>query len=165
MLSPMLSAPRRLRSFARKVRDQRWRAAAWRLRAARTFLARAGKPRPRTSGRVLSYHSTGTPEWGVNDLTPGRFMEQIELAAQLGFRFVPAADIADGTSGPWDLAISFDDGLRSILAVVPFLESRRIPFTVFAVTAWASEPADRFLSWALTSSAWPRLRRPLAATQ
>ena len=96
---------------------------------------------------MLSYHATGTPEWGANDIAPDRFKKQLDLAAQLGYRFVPAADIAQGRSGPRDLAVTFDDGLRSILAVTPYLDDRGIPFTVFAVTEWASEPADRFLSW------------------
>lgn len=96
---------------------------------------------------MLSYHSTGTPAWGVNDVSPARFVEQLELAARLGYRFVPAAGVAAGAAGPRDLAVTFDDGLRSILAVVPFLESRDISFTVFAVAGWASEPGDSFLSW------------------
>lgn len=147
MLSPMLPSSRAIGRFAGKFRDQRWRMARWRIRTERPFLARAGKSRPRMEGRVLSYHSTGTPEWGVNDVTPERFFEQLESANRLGYRFVPADSVVAGRSGPLDLAITFDDGLRSILAVAPYLESRRIPFTVFPVAAWASEPSDRFLSW------------------
>lgn len=97
---------------------------------------------------MLSYHGTGTPEWGANDTSPAHFVRQIELATRLGYRFVSVADVASGAANSTGLAISFDDGLRSILSVVPYLQSNAISFTVFVVTGWADSPGDRFLSWA-----------------
>ena len=98
-------------------------------------------------GRILSYHGTGTPEWGVNDVSPANFQRQVELALQLGYRFEPAEEIARGNGGPLSLAITFDDGLRSILDVTGWLAERRLPYTVFVVTDWADEGGERFLSW------------------
>lgn len=144
----MPARPRVFAQIARKAEGQRWRAARWRLHAERVVLARTARPRTRVHGRVLAYHSTGTPEWGVNDVTPGHFVAQLELAARLGYRFVSADAVAAGQAGARDLAITFDDGLRSILAVTPFLQARGVPFTVFVVSDWASAPGERFLSWA-----------------
>jgi peptidoglycan/xylan/chitin deacetylase (PgdA/CDA1 family) len=133
--------------LTKRVRGQRGRLANGRLRVERWSLARWGKARHRDGGRILAYHSTGTAEWGVNDVLPGRFIEQIDLASRLGYRFVGAAEIASGAGKAQDLAITFDDGLRSILAVTPYLERHGIPFAVFPVAGWTSNPADRFLSW------------------
>lgn len=147
MLSPMGNALSMFEPLTNKVRGQRARLANGRLRAERWSLARWGKARHRAGGRILAYHSTGTAEWGVNDVVPGRFIEQIDLATRLGYRFVSAAELAAGAGKAHDLAITFDDGLRSILAVTPYLERRGIPFAVFPVAEWSSNPADRFLSW------------------
>ncbi|MEO8540328.1 MAG: polysaccharide deacetylase family protein, partial [bacterium] len=134
-------------TYGRKLKDQRWTLARWRLRTERALLSVGGRQRPRASGRVLSYHSTGTPEWGVNDVAPGALLAQFNEAHRLGYSFVPASRVADGLSGPRELAVTFDDGLRSIMAVTPALKALGIPFTVFVVTDWASDPGERFLSW------------------
>ncbi|MGE3075579.1 MAG: polysaccharide deacetylase family protein [Dehalococcoidia bacterium] len=133
--------------LSRKVRDQRWRLAPWRLRAERAIIPRSGRPRLRSGGRVLSYHSTGTPSWGVNDVTPAAFFEQITAARRAGYRFCEVRDIASGAAGPKDLAITFDDGLRSILNVTPFLVQEAIPYAVFVVSDWPSSDAETFLTW------------------
>lgn len=131
----------------RKVADQRWRAATARLRCERLFLAQVGKRHQAPHGRVLCYHSTGTPEWGVNDVAPQRFLAQIDRAMRNGYRFVPSVEVAAGRATLRDVSITFDDGLRSVLSVVPEMNARGIPFTVFVVTEWASQ-GGRFLSWA-----------------
>ncbi len=100
------------------------------------------------TGRVLSYHSTGTPAWGVNDVSPANFVSQIELARDAGYRFCDVRDITSGTAGPKDLAITFDDGLRSILAVTPYLAEARIPYTIFVVSGWPATDQNTFLTWA-----------------
>jgi peptidoglycan/xylan/chitin deacetylase (PgdA/CDA1 family) len=87
---------------------------------------------------VLCYHSVGTPEWGVNDVSPERFRRQLELALRAGFEFVPLANIVDGTAPPNALAITFDDGLKSVAAnASPVLEEFAIPYTLFVVSGWA----------------------------
>lgn len=106
----------------------------------------------RTGGRILCYHSVGSEHWGYNDVSPARFREQMELAAGAGYRFVDAGVIARGGGGSRDLAVTFDDGARSVLdQAAPILADRGIPWTVFVVSEWAGgrHPfhPDAFLGW------------------
>lgn len=90
------------------------------------------------SPRILCYHSVGTPEWGVNDVSPARFAAHLEVALVAGRRFVPASTIAAGHGKPGDLALTFDDGLRTVISgAAPVLRDLGIPWTLFVVTDWA----------------------------
>ena len=128
------------------------------MAAARLFLERkvyarirARRGRGLSSGRVLCYHSVGQPKLGVNDVTPRRFREQLELAQRLGYRFVPADRIARGHGAAHDLAVSFDDGLESVArTALPILREYGVPMTVFVVTSWADgspKAPDAALDW------------------
>lgn len=103
------------------------------------------------SPRVLCYHSVGTRSWGVNDVHPRRFRRQLESALESGRRFVPAQAIAAGNGQPGDIAITFDDGLRSVAAnAAPVLKDLGIPWTMFVVTDWADgrhEFDDVLMTW------------------
>lgn len=130
----------------------RKRVAAVRMCCERNVYARVGRKRSDTNGQILCYHSIGTPEWGVNDVAPGRFARQMEVALRAGRRFVPAKDIALGLGQPGDLAVTFDDGLASVLNAVPVMETYKIPYTLFIVSEWAEGKSawdrdDLFLSW------------------
>ncbi len=83
----------------------------------------------------------------MNDVAPRRFLEQMDRALQKGYRFVPSDVVAAGRATQWDLSLTFDDGLRSVLTVVPELGARGIPFTIFVVTDWASQ-GGHFMTWA-----------------
>ena len=138
------------RSVARRSGFTRARVAATRMRCERAALAaipRAPVDRP----RILCYHSVGTPEWGVNDVEPRAFFQQVKWARQNGYTFVPARDIAEGNAPPKSLAITFDDGLASIANIVPALRLAAIPWTVFVVSDWADGRSrwspDTFLGW------------------
>ncbi|MBC7769862.1 MAG: polysaccharide deacetylase family protein [Phycisphaerales bacterium] len=99
--------------------------------------------RPREGGRILCYHSVGQPEFGVNDVAPARFRRQLELALELGYRFVPPADIARAGGGPKDLAVSFDDALKSVLTQAnPVLRDLNIPYSVFIVSEWCEHQLE-----------------------
>jgi peptidoglycan/xylan/chitin deacetylase (PgdA/CDA1 family) len=135
----MIPAP--VKSLARTVGLTRPRVAAARMACERTTLALARSRRSMPGGRILCYHSVGQPECGVNDVSPGRFRHQIERALRLGYRFVPAADIAEGRGGARDLAITFDDGWHSVLsAAAPILRDHGIPWTLFIVSGWLDRP-------------------------
>jgi peptidoglycan/xylan/chitin deacetylase (PgdA/CDA1 family) len=109
----------------------------------RHVLARSRRPRAAPNGRILCYHSIGTPRWGVNDVPPARFRRQLELALKWGYRFVPAATIAAGKGEARDLAITFDDGLRTVSTnAAPVLEELRVPWSLFVVTDWADGKAS-----------------------
>ena len=87
------------------------------------------------SPRILCYHSVGTRAWGVNDVRPRQFRAQLEAALSSGRRFVPAQAIAAGNGKPGDLAITFDDGLRSVARnAAPILKDLDIPWTMFVLS-------------------------------
>jgi len=123
-----------------------------RLHLERHAMAALPRTRKRRHGRILAYHSVGQPEFGVNDVPPPLFRQQIEQALDWGYRFVPADDIANGHGGEMDLAITFDDGLRSVAsAAAPVLAEHDIPWTLFVVTSWSDGQDDwsrpRVLNW------------------
>jgi peptidoglycan/xylan/chitin deacetylase (PgdA/CDA1 family) len=118
----------------------------------REWLARRSTPRV-AEPRILCYHSIGQPHMGVNDVVPSRFLRHLEWALDAGHRFVPARRIASGEAADGDLAITFDDALRSVGEfAAPVLQELGIPYTVFVVTGWSghAEPwqVQETLGWA-----------------
>ncbi len=88
----------------------------------------------------------------MNDVTPHQFRRHIELALSAGYRFVPASEIARTGGGAKDLAITFDDGLRSVLTeAAPILKEYGLPWTFFPVSEWSDNRHkfgdDFILSW------------------
>lgn len=141
-----------LKSVARRAGVTRARVASLRMCCERNAIARMRTATGRPRSRILCYHSIGTPEWGVNDVSPVRFRQQIESALHAGFTFVPAERIARREGLPTELAITFDDGLASVGNALPVLDAYRIPYTLFIVSQWAdgvnpSFPAGKFLDW------------------
>jgi len=143
----------------RALASARWRAEAARnlLAQARTLaerhaLARTTSKRAFTS-RILCYHTVGMPSLGVNDVSLRRLERQLELAMDAGYRFVPASELAAEPApvvGDDRLAITFDDGFRSILTTVaPLLRGLGIPWTAFIVSGFADgrKGHDDFLDW------------------
>jgi peptidoglycan/xylan/chitin deacetylase (PgdA/CDA1 family) len=141
-----------LKRIIRSTGLERRHVAAARMCCERHLLASVGKTRARWIGRILCYHSIGQAEWGVNDVTPAQFRRHLELALGAGYQFVPASKIAAGAGGPKDLAITFDDGLRSVLTeAAPILKEYGVPWTLFPVSEWSEGRhsfGDNFvLSW------------------
>lgn len=140
------------RRGARRIGLTRARIAAGRMYCERTALAiRPGRQNP-VRGRILCYHSVGQPAYGVNDVTPQRFREHLEIARAEGYRFVPAEHIAATGGEPGDLAITFDDGLRSVLdPACSILERFGAPATCFVVSSWPDHEGrfqrDEALGW------------------
>jgi len=136
-----MSATQPLRRIARRAGIRRSTVAAARMCCERVVLTYAGRRNEGPRPRILCYHSVGTPSWGVNDVSPARFRRQIERALDAGYRFVPAAELAR-PGVPADaplLAVTFDDGLRSVLDhAAPVLRAYGIPWTIFVVSDWAS---------------------------
>ncbi len=126
-----------IKAVARRAGIRRTGVAAFKTRCERSVLASTSRRRPAGTGRILCYHSVGTPEWGINDISPARFRDQIELALQLGYRFVPASSVAHGHGSDNDLAITFDDGMMSVVtSAAPILASKGVPWTMFIVSGW-----------------------------
>jgi peptidoglycan/xylan/chitin deacetylase (PgdA/CDA1 family) len=141
-----------LKGLVRKSGLRRTHIASARMCCERHILATIGRPRQRTAGRILCYHSVGQPAWGVNDVSPALFRRQIELALREGFQFVPASEIVKTGGGPRDLAITFDDGLKSTRTnAAPILAEYGVPWSLFVVSDWAEGRHDfgddTMLSW------------------
>jgi peptidoglycan/xylan/chitin deacetylase (PgdA/CDA1 family) len=145
-------------------RPRRVQVAAARMWCERNALA-LGRDANRPRSRILCYHAVGTPAWGVNDVSPDRFRRHLELSLDIGYRFVPAEELAPeltagrngmkpgpsmlppvptgagGLTEPDDdlrLAITFDDGLRSVATnAAPILSRHHVPATLFVVGNWA----------------------------
>lgn len=150
-----------LKQIARRAGLERRHVAPARMCCERLALATFGVRRERSGGRILAYHSVGQAEWGVNDVSPRQFRRHLDLALQLGYRFVPASQIAATGGGPRDLAITFDDAARSVCThAAPILRDYGIPFTVFAVTDWSDGKVDYFIGKVMT---WRELDRLAAA--
>jgi peptidoglycan/xylan/chitin deacetylase (PgdA/CDA1 family) len=131
---------------------QRTHVAAARMFCERHALATIPASPKREGGRILCYHSIGQPECGVNDVTPMQFRRHIEFALHAGFRFVPAAQIAETGGAPNDLAITFDDAMTSVLTqAAPILREYSVPWSLFVVSNWSDHrdawSKERILPW------------------
>jgi peptidoglycan/xylan/chitin deacetylase (PgdA/CDA1 family) len=112
----------------------RMSAERWGL-AARQRMASGGTSVRR--GRILAYHSIGTPQWGVNDVSPQDFERHLQIAVDDGWSFATPAEVMAEPDKP-QLALTFDDGPVSLLAnALPVLCHHGIPGTAFVVTGWA----------------------------
>jgi peptidoglycan/xylan/chitin deacetylase (PgdA/CDA1 family) len=149
-----------LKKLVNRVGLRREHVAAARMFGERHLLAAISGRGERQSGRILCYHSIGQPEMGVNDVTPAQFCRHINLAVKAGYRFVPAAKIAQTGGGPKDLAITFDDGFKSVQShAAPILREHGIPWTLFVVSKWS----DHRETWAENLVLhWRALERLLA---
>ncbi|MFT3729330.1 MAG: polysaccharide deacetylase family protein [Terricaulis sp.] len=141
-----------LKSFARGVGVNRQNVAAARMCCERHWLATFGRPSKRYVGRILCYHSVGQSDWGVNDISPAHFRRHIEMALNAGFKFAPASEVASGRADAKTLAITFDDGLKSVLTnAAPILKDYNLPWSFFPVSDWSDLRYDWcnnvFLTW------------------
>ncbi len=141
-----------VKSLAKAAGLERKHVAAARMWAERQALATFGRTRRKPQGRILCYHSVDEPEMGVNDVTERRFRSQIELALAKGFTFVEPSRIARGHGAEQDLAITFDDGCKSVAThAARILAEYQIPWTLFIVTKWTDEsdatPQSTILPW------------------
>lgn len=140
-----------VKTVARALHIRRRHIVEARMRCERALLPVIRPRRTSVAGRVLCYHSVGTPEWGVNDVAPQQFRNQLETALELGYHFVPAKVIASGLGAERDLAVTFDDGLRSVCDnAEPILAELGIPWTLFVVCEWVAgrrERGELFLGW------------------
>ena len=129
-----------LKGPARRTGLRRAQLASARMCCERNVLATLGRRTDRQAGRILCYHSVGQPLWGVNDVSPRQFRRQIELALRAGYRIVPASEIVRTGGGPKDLALTFDDGLKSVLTTAaPILREYGVPWSLFVVSDWADQ--------------------------
>ena len=95
---------------------------------------------------VLCYHAV-SERWPADlSITPANLEAQLELLARRGYRGVTFTEaVADPPSGK-AVAVTFDDGYRSVLALgEPILARLGWPATIFAATDFAG--TERPMSW------------------
>jgi peptidoglycan/xylan/chitin deacetylase (PgdA/CDA1 family) len=134
------------------ARRGRARLAVARVCCERYALAAVGRRASRDGGRILCYHSFGQRPGDVNDITPARFRRQLEVALRAGYEFVPPSQIAGSGGTPKQLAVTFDDGFKSVATVAaPVLKELGIPWSLFVVSGWSEHLAawhrEQVLSW------------------
>jgi peptidoglycan/xylan/chitin deacetylase (PgdA/CDA1 family) len=122
-----------------------------RMRVERWSLAVRDRALTERRGRILAYHSIGTPEWGVNDVAPRDFERHLQIAVDDGWSFATPAEVIADPDKP-QLALTFDDGATSVLThAAPVLRHHGIPATAFVVTGWADgqheHGYDHVLDW------------------
>jgi peptidoglycan/xylan/chitin deacetylase (PgdA/CDA1 family) len=140
------------KSLIRRTGLKRSHVAYARMYCERNFLAFSRRRSSRETGRILAYHTVGQPQWGVNDVSPTQFRRHIELALDAGLRFVPASALARNAQDKREIAITFDDAMRSVLTqAAPLLAEYQIPWSVFVVSDWAEGIGayghDMVLNW------------------
>lgn len=95
---------------------------------------------------VLCYHAV-SPDWPAQlAVTPERFEQQLRLLVRRGFRGATFARAATGPPARRTLAVTFDDGMRSVLErAAPALRGLGLPATVFVPTDLVG--SDGPMSW------------------
>jgi peptidoglycan/xylan/chitin deacetylase (PgdA/CDA1 family) len=111
-----------------------------------------------TGGRsaILTYHSLDDSR-SVISTAPCLFRQRMKLLAASG---IPVVPLDQASQRPGSIAITFDDGYRSLLDhAIPLLKLHRLPATIFIVSEycgqrnnWPSQPRGRvpdlpLLSW------------------
>lgn len=147
-----------LKAGARRLGITRKRVASTRMRMERRIPPRVPRAARPAGPRILAYHGVGTPDWGINDCAPATFRRHLEVAVELGYSFVPAAAIAEGRAPGASLAITFDDGLASVVKnAAPVLAEFGAPWTVFVTSKYADHED---CPWARgTAATWAELDR------
>ena len=101
--------------------------------------------RLRESPRILALHSLEPHFFDLSSISLGEFGSLIEMCDQQGLRI---GTIAESITDSNTVAITFDDGYSDLLALLPLLEKRRLPITVFMPTAYIGKANswDNFLN-------------------
>ncbi|UCF04822.1 MAG: polysaccharide deacetylase family protein [bacterium] len=103
--------------------------------------------------RVLAYHKVTGFELGGTWVPPGRFISQIEMLLENGYRFIDEEtflEVIDGRrrQSSREVLLTFDDGYRILLSnAFPYLASRGIPSLVFLVSSYIGKENTWELYW------------------
>src|SRR3954454_15651092 len=86
---------------------------------------------------VLAYHAV-SETWPADlSVTPERLDAQLRLLTRHGYRGATMYDAASRPAGGKTIAVTFDDGYRSVLTLaLPILRRYGIPGTIFVPTAF-----------------------------
>jgi peptidoglycan/xylan/chitin deacetylase (PgdA/CDA1 family) len=97
---------------------------------------------------VLCYHAL-SDDWPADlCVRPAAFERQLELLVARGYRGARFTDAVLAPPRGRTLAVTFDDGFRSVLELAaPVLDRLELPATVFVVADFAGEDEGRPLRW------------------
>lgn len=95
---------------------------------------------------VVCYHAT-SPTWPSElSVMPDSFEQQIEVLLRRGYRGVTFAEAVTSPGRGKTMAITFDDGYRSVFDLAfPFLQRLDLPATLFVPTAFVGREGP--MSW------------------
>jgi peptidoglycan/xylan/chitin deacetylase (PgdA/CDA1 family) len=95
---------------------------------------------------VLCYHAV-SPTWPADlSITPKRLTEQLRYLTGKGYRGVTFSEAVTGDGEGKMVAVTFDDGYRSVLELaLPILQSFGMPATLFVPTDYIGSEAP--MSW------------------
>jgi peptidoglycan/xylan/chitin deacetylase (PgdA/CDA1 family) len=95
---------------------------------------------------VLCYHAV-SPDWPADlSVTPEDLRSQLEHLVRRGYRGVTFAEVATGNNASKAVAVTFDDGYRSVYDLAfPILEDLGLPGTVFVPAAHVGQSHP--MSW------------------
>ncbi|MCD8475624.1 MAG: hypothetical protein LRY40_03090 [Shewanella fodinae] len=87
---------------------------------------------------ILQYHHVSETTPKVTSVTPVQFKQQMQYLADNGFRVVPLADVVQAIKSKQELpaktvAITFDDGYRSIFDTARLSSSRLVPLHAICI--------------------------------
>ncbi len=105
------------------------------------------------SAVILAYHRVGDDAHPAANIRLEQFQAHLRYLKDEGFTVLPLAQLVAAVRGGQALpdksvAITFDGAHRSILTnAVPLLDSYKFPYTVFAPSLYADDPAQDYLSW------------------
>jgi len=100
----------------------------------------------RSDSIVLCYHAVSESWPAVLSVTPTHLAEQLDLLRERGYRGIPFSEAVLGPPPGRTVAITFDDGLRSVFErALPILSRFDWPATVFALTDFVGAP--RPMTW------------------
>jgi heparosan-N-sulfate-glucuronate 5-epimerase len=96
---------------------------------------------------VLCYHAVSEDWNGVLAVTPDQLDAQLAYLGTQGFRGVTFSEAVGSREGGRRVAITFDDGYRSVARLAkPILDAHGLPATVFVPTDFVG--TERPVSWA-----------------
>ena len=91
---------------------------------------------------VLCYHAV-SPDWPATlAISPERLREQVGFLLGRGYEAATFAELVRGEGSDRALAVTFDDGYRSVLELgLPVLSELGVPATIFVPTDFVGSPA------------------------
>lgn len=107
---------------------------------------KAGPTADRADAMVLCYHAVSETWSAKLSIHPDLLREQLRDLKKRGYRGVTFGELASGRAQGKVVAVTFDDGYRSVIELArPILAAEGFPGTLFVPTDWIG--TERPMSW------------------